>query len=307
MKTKIIKCFEEGYPKRLLDIKNYPQQLYCMGNTKLLNHKKTIAIVGSRNCSEYGRKYARIFARELAKYDICVISGLAKGIDAAAHYGAVTEIGSTIAVLGGGLKNIYPSENVWLFNQILQEGGTIITEYEEQEETKMSNFPIRNRIISAMADGVLVIEAEHRSGSRITAKYAKEQGKKVYCIPINLDAKNSSGIIDLINDNAKIVTSPSKLMNDLFTDNEIEAQLTIKEKTKCREIKTENKKDDIEKTLQIPIEQKEILELLKDKKMSIEEIKLNLNRSISEINSILTLMEIEGLIKQTGGNNFCKI
>lgn len=274
-----------------------------MGNTKLLNHKKTVAIVGSRNCSEYGRKYARIFAKELAKNDICVISGLAKGIDGSAHYGAITEIGRTIAVLGGGLKNIYPAENAWLFNQILQEGGTIITEYADHEETKMTNFPIRNRIISAMADGVLVIEAEHRSGSRITAKYAKEQGKQVYCIPINLDSKNSLGIIDLINNNAKIVTSPSQLIKDLFTDKEIGEQLTIKE----RPTNQKDKKSNIEETLHIPKDQKEILEILKDKKMSKEEININLNRPISEINSTLTLMEVEGLIKQIDGNIFCKI
>lgn len=264
----------------------------------MLNHKKTIAIVGSRNCSEYGRKYARIFAKTLAKHDICVISGLAKGIDTAAHYGAVTEKGGTIAVLGGGLRHIYPKENTWLFNQILQEGGCVITEYAEDEKVKMSNFPIRNRIISAIADGVLVIEAEHRSGSKITAKYAEQQGKKVYCIPINLDAKNSSGIMELINNNAKIATTPTQLMNDLFSNIEEGMQLNIKEgdKFKSKEIE--------EELLKIPEEQKEILELLKDKSMTREEIAAKLNRNISQINSILTLMEIEQLIKQVEGNSF---
>lgn len=271
-----------------------------MGNTELLNHKKTIAIVGSRNCSEYGRKYARIFAKTLAKHDICVISGLARGIDAAAHYGAITEKGNTIAVLGGGLKNIYPTENAWLFNQILQEGGCVITEYADDEETKMSNFPIRNRIISAIADGVLVIEAEHRSGSKITAKYAEQQGKKVYCIPMNLDAKNSSGIMELINDNAKIVTSPTHLIRDLFANIEEGTQLKIIEETKVKPKK-------IEEPLQVSEEQKEILELLENEKMTRDEMAVKLNRNISDINSILTLMEIEGIIKQTEGNSFCKL
>lgn len=275
-----------------------------MGNTKLLNHQKTIAIVGSRNCSEYGRKYARIFAKELAKHDICVISGLAKGIDAAAHYGAVTEKGNTIAVLGGGLKNIYPAENTWLFNQILQDGGCIITEYADEEETKMSNFPIRNRIISAIADAVLVVEAEKKSGSKITARYAKEQGKKVYCIPINLDAKNSSGIIELINDNAKIVTNPTQIIKDLFPK-AVEKQLNFLEQEAEQKAKKLN--IDIIEQLNIPEEQKEILLLLKDKTMTSEEIALKLNKNIAEINSILTLMEIEEIIKQIEGNSFCRI
>lgn len=275
-----------------------------MGNTKLLNHQKTIAIVGSRNCSEYGRKYARIFAKELAKHDICVISGLAKGIDAAAHYGAATEKGSTIAVLGGGLKNIYPAENTWLFNQILQDGGCIITEYADEEETKMSNFPIRNRIISAIADAILVVEAEKKSGSKITARYAKEQGKKVYCIPINLDAKNSSGIIELINDNAKIVTNPTQIIKDLFPK-AVEKQLNFLEQESKQKSKRLN--IDIIEQLNIPEEQKEILVLLKDKNMTSEEIALKLNKNIAEINSILTLMEIEEIIKQIEGNRFCKI
>lgn len=275
-----------------------------MGNTKLLNHQKTIAIVGSRNCSEYGRKYARIFAKELAKHDICVISGLAKGIDAAAHYGAATEKGSTIAVLGGGLKNIYPAENTWLFNQILQDGGCIITEYADEEETKMSNFPIRNRIISAIADAILVVEAEKKSGSKITARYAKEQGKKVYCIPINLDAKNSSGIIELINDNAKIVTNPTQIIKDLLPK-AVEKQLNFLEQESKQKSKRLN--IDIIEQLNIPEEQKEILVLLKDKNMTSEEIALKLNKNIAEINSILTLMEIEEIIKQIEGNRFCKI
>lgn len=164
----------------------------------------------------------------------------------------------------------------------------------------MSNFPIRNRIISAIADGVLVIEAEHRSGSKITAKYAEQQGKKVYCIPMNLDAKNSSGIMELINDNAKIITSPTHLIRDLFTNIEEDTQLNIIEEPKVKPQK-------IEKPLQISKEQKEILEILENEKMTRDEIAERLNKNISDINSILTLMEIKGLVKQVEGNNFCKI
>lgn len=296
IKTKIIKCFEKEYPKKLLEIKDYPQQLHCVGKTSLLNHKKIVAIVGSRNCTEYGKKYARIFAKELAKANICIISGLALGIDAAAHYGALTEVGGTIAVLGGGLKHIYPKENIWLFNQILEEGGCVITEHNEDEEADRLNFPTRNRIISGIADAVLVIEAAHRSGSKITAQYAKRQGKRVYCIPTNLDGKNSVGINELIRDNAKIVTTPNHLINDLFY-NEIQTEEHKKiEKKECEQIKI----------LEMPENYKDLYEFLKETKTR-EEIVIKLNKDISEINSLLTTMELEGYIKQTAGNNFQRI
>ncbi len=294
IETKIIQCFKEEYPKKLLQIKEYPQQLYCIGNISLLNHEKIVAIVGSRSCSEYGRKYAKIFASELAKRDICVISGLALGIDTAAHFGAMSEVGRTIAVLGGGLKDIYPKDNEWLFNQILQENGCIITEYSDIEKTNKSNFPKRNRIISAIADAVLVIEASKRSGSRITARYAKMQGKKVYCIPNSLDSANIAGIKELIADGAKIITNVNQLISDLY------------------QINTEKPNEETEKILKkdkenlIPTEYKEIYNLLKVT-MSREEIAMILNKDINEINTILTMMEIDGFIEQIGGNNFKRL
>ncbi len=230
----------------------------------------------------------------MAKRDICVISGLALGIDTAAHFGAMSEVGRTIAVLGGGLKDIYPKDNEWLFNQILQENGCIITEYSDIEKTSKSNFPKRNRIISAIADAVLVIEASKRSGSRITARYAKMQGKKVYCIPNSLDSANIAGIKELIANGAKIITNVNQLISDLY------------------QISTESHKEETEKILKkdkenfIPTEYKEIYNLLKVT-MSREEIAMILNKDINEINTILTMMEIDGVIEQIGGNNFKRL
>lgn len=296
--------------------------MYCIGNTNLLNHKKIVAIVGSRDCSEYGRKYARIFASELAKKDICIISGLALGIDTAAHFGASNEIGKTIAVLGGGLNDIYPKENQWLFNQILQKNGCVITEYSDRESTNKANFPKRNRIISGIADAVLVVEASKRSGSRITARYAKEQGKKVYCIPNSLDSINIAGIRELIMDGAKIITSPSQLISDLYSTNKEKnnEENTIilndeKEETNKGNIKalSEKKKDknkykskeEISLILDIPTEYKEIYEILKEN-MSRDEIAIRSNKNIKEVNTLLTMMEIEGYIEQTEGDNFIR-
>ena len=295
----IIKCYEEKYPQRLLQIREYPEQLYCQGNVDLLNEQKIVAIVGSRDCSEYGRKYANIFATELSKHGICVISGMAIGIDASAHSGAMQEAGRTIAVLGGGLKNIYPVQNLWLYNNIIAGGGCVITEYAENEETKLSNFPKRNRLISGLADAVLVIEAEHRSGSKITAKYAKIQKKKIYCIPVNLDQKNSSGIKELLIDGAKIVTTPRQLIDDLYGKNDNELQ--------------ENKTEEICERGPILGEDnvvsedcKKIQELLNDE-MTSEEIAEKMNKGISEINSILMIMEIEGIVEQVPGNYYKRV
>lgn len=295
----IIKCYEEKYPQRLLQIREYPEQLYCQGNVDLLNEQKIVAIVGSRDCSEYGRKYANIFATELSKHGICVISGMAIGIDASAHSGAMQEAGRTIAVLGGGLKNIYPVQNLWLYNNIIAGGGCVITEYAENEETKLSNFPKRNRLISGLADAVLVIEAEHRSGSKIMAKYAKIQKKKIYCIPVNLDQKNSSGIKELLIDGAKIVTTPRQLIDDLYGKNDNELQ--------------ENKTEEICERGPILGEDnmvsedcKKIQELLNDE-MTSEEIAEKMNKDISEINSILMIMEIEGIVEKVPGNYYKRV
>lgn len=295
----IIKCYEEKYPQRLLQIREYPEQLYCQGNVDLLNEQKIVAIVGSRDCSEYGRKYANIFATELSKHGICVISGMAIGIDASAHSGAMQEAGRTIAVLGGGLKNIYPVQNLWLYNNIIAGGGCVITEYAENEETKLSNFPKRNRLISGLADAVLVIEAEHRSGSKITAKYAKIQKKKIYCIPVNLDQKNSSGIKELLIDGAKIITTPRQLIEDLYgkSDNELQENKTEEIREGGTILGEDNK---------VSEDCKRIQELLNDE-MTSEEIAEKMNKDISEINSILMIMEIEGIVEKVPGNYYKRV
>ncbi len=329
-----ISCFEEAYPKKLLSIKEYPESLYCRGNTELLKKNKIVAIVGSRNCSEYGRKYARLFAKNLAKENICVISGLATGIDSAAHDGSIGEEGKTIAVLGGGLNHVYPASNLWLFNKIKENGGLIISEHEDDAETLISGFPKRNRIITGIADAVLVIEACPRSGSKVSAEYAFKQGKKVYCIPMNLDNKNSAGIIELIDKGAKIVTSPRKLIKDLYGGNDDGVENVNekeKESKKRKKYHNGNKHDKEEKNenaknrrsrkaqnklpdMQMNIfDEEEIPEkyldiyLSLEKPLSREEIAQKINKNIRQVNELLTMMEIEGLIEQTAGNMFKRI
>ena len=214
---------------------------------------------------------------------------MAIGIDASAHCGAIYEKGKTIAVLGGGTKNIYPKENLWLYNKIIEEDGCIITEYGEDEETKPSNFSKRNRIISGIADAVLVIEANYRSGSGITARYARIQGKTVYCIPMNLDQKNSDGIRKLLNDGAKLVMSPKQLVKDLYGEDY------------NRTINT-NKKAEIE---EIPKQYAPIYYLI-DAETSKVEIATKSKLSMKYINYILLMMELDGYIEQVSGNKYIR-
>lgn len=179
---KILEIGDKLYPKKLLDIYNPPKKLYIMGNLEILSDFG-IGIVGTRDASEYGKNITKSLAYGLAKKGINVISGMAKGIDTAAHRGALLAKGKTIAVLGGGFNNIYPKENIELFKNILDRGGAVITEYEENVQAIPENFPKRNRIISGLSSGIVVTEAKERSGSLITADLALEQGKEVFAVP----------------------------------------------------------------------------------------------------------------------------
>jgi DNA processing protein len=179
---KTIKITDEEYPISLRNIYNPPQILYCIGNISLLK-KQSIAIVGCRKASDYGKKVAKIFSEGLSKNDLCIISGFASGIDCEAHKGALYNIGKTIAVLGSGLDVIYPKENESLYYEIVKNGGLIVSEFPLGTKPLSCNFPRRNRIISGLSNGVLVVEAKRKSGTMITVDYALEQGKEVFCVP----------------------------------------------------------------------------------------------------------------------------
>lgn len=205
-KIKILKLGDKNYPEKLKNIYSKPHVLYMIGDEKILNNQ-SIAIVGCRKCTRYGAKNAYQFGFELAKKGITVISGLARGIDTFAHIGAVKAKGKTIAVLGCGLDIIYPSENEGIYKEILKNGGLIISEYPLKTKPEKHHFPARNRIISGLSDGVLVIEAKERSGTLITVEHALEQGKDVYAVPGNIDSDNSYGTNELIKEGAIPVTN----------------------------------------------------------------------------------------------------
>lgn len=201
----IININEREYPQVLKEIYDPPISLYVKGNIEKLNNKN-IGIVGCRECTTYGKKSAEYFAYNLSKQNINIVSGLAKGIDSYAHLGSLNN-GNTIAVLGNGLDIIYPKENLELANEIIKRGGTIISEYPCGTKPDKMKFPARNRIISGISSGIIVIEAKEKSGTLITVDFALEQGRDVFVVPGNINSINSVGTNDLIKQGARLVTT----------------------------------------------------------------------------------------------------
>ena len=210
----IIYYNDDRYPEKLRRIYAPPQKLYIIGNDKILN-EKGIAIIGCRKPSKYGIEMAYKFAYGLSKRGINVISGLARGIDSYSHLGAVHAKGKTIGVLGSGLNNIYPSENKKLCLEIIKNGGAIITEYEPKEKPLAMNFPARNRIISGLSEGILVIEEKQKSGTLITVDHGLDQGKDIFVIPGNITSENSYGTNELIKQGAKLVTNIEEIIEEI--------------------------------------------------------------------------------------------
>ena len=202
----IISVYDKEYPKILKEIYDFPISLYVKGNKDILNNI-SIAIVGCRECSEYGKEVAKYFSYNLANSNINIVSGLAKGIDSYAHIGALSACGKTVAVVGHGLDSMYPIQNKTLFEEIISKKGTIISEYPLGVKPNKINFPARNRIISGMTKGIIVVEAKKKSGTLITVDFALEQGREVYVVPGNINSSNSFGTNDLIKQGAKMVTN----------------------------------------------------------------------------------------------------
>lgn len=181
-KIKLITLQDKEYPKKLQEIYDKPISLYVKGNVENLN-KFSLAMIGCRENSEYGKIVAEAIAKGLAKNEIITVSGLAKGIDSISQNATVQANGKTIAVIGSGLDIIYPYENNYLAEQIIKTGGTIVTEYPLGTKPEKMNFPARNRIISGLSDGVIIVEAKKKSGTMITVDFALEQGKTIFAVP----------------------------------------------------------------------------------------------------------------------------
>ena len=209
----IVTQHDSAYPALLLTIPDPPPVLYCRGTLESdLCH---IAVVGARRATAYGKATANRLCRDLATRGLSVVSGMARGIDTAAHRGALSGGGSTVAVLGSGLNRIYPPENRDLFRQIAR-SGAVISEFALDAEPEPHHFPQRNRMISGMALGTVVVEAAQRSGSLITARLAAEQGREVYAVPGNIHAPTTRGTHDLIKQGAKLVENAEDIIEEIL-------------------------------------------------------------------------------------------
>jgi len=209
----IVTFLDENYPRHLLNVYDRPALLYAAG--QLQSDDISIAIVGSRHASTYGKYTTDRISRELALRGATIVSGMARGIDSCAHRGALAAKGRTIAVLGSGLDVIYPPENKKLFDAIVQQGA-VISEYPPGTQPLPFHFPARNRIISGMSYGVLVVEAGEKSGSLITAKLAMEQGREVFAIPGPIDSSSSRGTNSLIKQGAKLIDSVDDILEEIL-------------------------------------------------------------------------------------------
>lgn len=212
--NKWVTIFDDGYPKLLKQIYDPPIVLYYKGELKS-EDEKAVAVVGARRMTGYGKIVTEQFSKALVSKGYTVVSGLARGVDSAAHWETIRSGGRTIAVLGGGLNNIYPPENIRLVEEIILGKGAVVSEFPPNYQAIPRNFPARNRIISGLSRAVLVTEAARNSGSLITARFALEQGRDVYAIPGPITSFLSGGPNSLIRDGAIPISTPEEIFEEL--------------------------------------------------------------------------------------------
>ncbi len=291
---KIITQQNPSYPALLLHIADPPPVLYCYGG--LVGSQCHIAMVGSRKATAYGKTSAKGLARDLAARGVSVVSGMARGIDTAAHLGALEGGGKTVAVLGSGLERVYPAENLKLFDRIA-ENGAVISEFALDAEPEPHHFPQRNRIISGMALGTVVVEAAKRSGSLITARLAAEQGREVYAVPGSIHAATAQGTHDLIKQGAKLVENAQDIIEEVAP---LMAGLEDQPQNS-----TENRTDPAQPgAFSLTAEEAGLLEAIGPYPVHIDELARRCNRDMGQLAAVLLQLELKGAIGQEPGKLF---
>jgi DNA processing protein len=288
---KIVTMSDTDYPPLLLQIPDPPPFLYVFGRLK--DSFKNIAVVGSRNATEYGISTTRRLCKDLALREMTIVSGMAIGIDSAAHQGALMGKGNTIAVLGSGLEIVYPAENRKLFHMIA-ENGAVISEFPLLTEPEPHNFPIRNRIISGISLGTVVVEATKRSGSLITARLAAEQNREVFAIPGSIHSFKSTGTHTLIKQGAKLVEHAQDIMEELSYIIEAPHE---KDKT-GNEI--------MERVSQLSSEESLVFEAIDAYPVHIDDLARKLSMKPGKLSSILLQLELKGIVLQSPGKLFSR-
>jgi DNA processing protein len=277
---------DEDYPSWLTKTHDPPYVLYYRGDLDCLNGL-CIAIVGSRHASTYGKTQSRRFGRELGEQGITIVSGMARGIDTEAHLGALEAGGRTAAVLGCGLDVIYPPENKQLYKEIT-EHGVVLTEFPPHTHPEPGNFPMRNRVIAGLSRGVLVVEAQQRSGALITVDFALEQGRDVFAVPGQINNKNSEGTNNLIKQGACLVTE----INDILSEYGLDKEETGMQQGNLFDASPEEKR---------------IMDLLSAESIHFDDLIYKSKLTIGELSTVLLQLELKGIIKALPGNYYVKI
>ena len=286
---RVITLKDEEYPKRLRDIYDPPALLYVRGELKK-EDELAVSIVGSRKTTPYGRWFTEKVSQELARYGVTIVSGMARGIDSLAHWGAISGGGRTIAVLGCGVDVIYPSENRNLFAKIIDHGA-ILSEFPIGSPPEGGHFPRRNRIISGLSIGVVVAQASEKSGSLITAGYALEQGREVFAVPGNVGTESSRGTHRLIKEGAKLVESSEDILEEILPQWRRGGEATPK---------VEAPRPDL------PEEERVLYELLGKTPLHIDMMIRESRLDPGKVSSILLNLELKGLVSQWPGKCFSK-
>jgi DNA processing protein len=278
----ILTYVDSLYPIEVRHIKNAPVILYYKGN--IIQESIGVSIVGSRRCSEYGKRIAVEVAEFLAQSNIPVISGMAKGIDGYAHTACLKAHGYTIAILGCGLDICYPKEHIELMKRIIEKGA-VISEYPPGTKPNANYFPMRNRLISAWCKKLLVVEAGEKSGALLTATYAKDQNRQVFAVPNSIYSRESIGANKLIEEGAKIYSNPTQLLLNNISKSIIN-----------------NKNENIpQESYDLTALEKVILTKIKDNPMTLGELSIVLCEDISDILEAISIMELMGKLINVGG------
>lgn len=291
MEPVLIEYASEKYPERLRYIENPPSRLYALGNINVLN-ELGIAVVGSRTNTQYGERMCKRFTKNLVEYNINIISGLAYGIDSIAHQTCLKNSGKTIAVLPSGLKNICRATNKNLIMPILKNNGVIISEYESSISADSAKFLERNRIVAGLSAGTLVIEAGYRSGTRVTARFTKENERPLFCVPSSLENIKGKTTNELIQQGAKLVTSVEDMFEDIYKDN---SGIIF-----CK------KKQEKNWLVNIPPDLISVFKEIDNVPRDINYISRKTKLPISEVNYKIMLLQLEGKIIEKPGHKFVR-
>ena len=292
-----------AYPSLLREIPDPPVTLYVRGRWAECLDAPCVGIVGSRRCSAYGQNVALSLARELASRGVTVVSGLARGIDAAAHRGALEAVGRTVAVLGTGLDEVYPRDHRKLASEILERGGALVTQFPLGTPPVAENFPYRNRIISGLSLGVVVVEASENSGSLITARLALEQGREVFAVPGSITSRYSFGTNFLIKGaGAKLVQAWQDIVSEFPP--EIAASILPPEPGKK---KGAGRSTDLKLPSDLSDAERAVLKLItSDEPTHIDSLSEATGHAVSELSGVLLALEMRDLVRQLPGRCFVR-